>query len=161
MANKNYLVTNQSTTEQAGSRALLLTDNAPANQAVVDKLVLLSQALAGVTPRDQDSQFVLPLLGIQADIFGLLLRGIATAANSTAVLLCLRSKKKTKKTNKPYSQCNTGSKEKALTLEQAGETQTSIILPNWNKTWTRPQIQRKDKLRPARKGPKNLNKART
>lgn len=105
MANKNYLVTNQSTTEQAGSRALLLTDNAPANQAVVDKLVLLSQALAGVTPRDQDSQFVLPLLGIQADIFGLLLRGIATAANSTAVLLCLRSKKKKpkKQTNRIHS----------------------------------------------------------
>lgn len=97
-ANKNYLVTNQSTTEQAGSRALLLADNAPANQAVVDKLVLLAQALAGVTPRDQDSQFVLPLLGIQADIFGLLLRGIATAADSTAVLLCLRSKKINKQT---------------------------------------------------------------
>lgn len=60
--------------------------------------MLLAQALAGVTPRDQDGQLVLPLLGIQADIFGLLLRGTATAADSTAVLLCLRSKKN-KQTN--------------------------------------------------------------
>ena len=158
MAYKNHLVTNQCTTEQAGSRALLLADNAPANQAVVDELVLLAQTLAGVTPRDQDSQLVLPLLGIQADIFGLLLRGTATAADSTAVLLCLRSKQQT---NKLYSQCNTSSKKKALTLEQAGETQTSVTAPNWDETWTRPQIQRKEKLRPARKGPRNLNKART
>lgn len=60
--------------------------------------MLLAQALAGVTPRDQDGQLVLPLLGVQADIFGLLLRGIATAADSTAVLLCLQSKKINKQT---------------------------------------------------------------
>ena len=61
--------------------------------------MLLAQALAGVTPRDQDGQLVLALLRIQADILGLLLRGIAaTAAAFTAVLLCLRSKKINKQT---------------------------------------------------------------
>lgn len=116
--------------------------------------MLLAQALAGVTPRDEDGQLVLPLLGIQADIFGLLLRGITTAADSTAVLLCLRSKK----INKLYSHCSKG---RAPTLECAGETQARVIPPNWNETWTRPQVQRKDKLRPARRSPRNLNKART
>lgn len=90
-------MTNQSTAEQAGPGALLLADNAPADQAVVDELVLLAQALAGVTSRDEDSQLVLPLLGVQADILGLLLRGTACAADSTAALLCLR--------NKTYTNC--------------------------------------------------------
>lgn len=41
------------------------------------------------------------------------------------------------------------------------EVQTSVLLPHWNETWTRPQTERKDKLRPARKAPRNPNKART
>lgn len=35
------------------------------------------------------------------------------------------------------------------------EAQTSVTLPHWNETWTRPQTERKDKLRPARKAPRN------
>lgn len=70
--------------------------------------MLLAQALAGVTAGDQDCQPVLPFLGIQADIFGLLLTGIVAAADSSVVLLCLRRKNKM---NKLYSGCNTSSKE--------------------------------------------------
>lgn len=52
--------------------------------------MFLAQALAGMTARDQDSQPVLPFFGVQADIFGLSLTGIAAACS--AVLLCLRRK---------------------------------------------------------------------
>lgn len=73
--------------------------------------MLLAQALAGVTAGDQDGQPVLPFLGIQADIFGLFLTGIVAAADSGAVLLCLRSKNKR---NKLYSDCNISSKETSI-----------------------------------------------
>lgn len=154
-AKPKQLVTNQSTTEQAGPGALLVADNAPTDQAVVDEPVLLAQALAGMTSRDEDSQLVLPLLGVQADILGLLLRGAARAADSTAALLCLKSKKR----HQLYWEGTTGSQEKAATLDPAGEAQTSDTLLDWNETWNRPQTQWKDKPRPARKGPRDLSKA--
>lgn len=78
-----------------GPGALLLADNAPALQAVVDELVLLAQALAGVAARDEHGQPVLPLPRVQADVLGLLLRGNATAADSAAALLGLGRKKQT------------------------------------------------------------------
>lgn len=94
------MVTHQSPTEQAGPGALLLTDDAPALQAVVDELVLLAQALAGVAAWNEHSQPVLPLPCVQADIFGLLLGGNATAAGCAAALLGLgRNKQTNKQTN--------------------------------------------------------------
>lgn len=123
MANKKkHLITNQWTTKQAGSRAFLLTHNAPTDQAVVDELVFLAQALAGMTAWDQDSQPVLPFFCVQADIFGLFLIGIAAACS--AALLRLRRKIK-----KHY---NTSSKGKTLMLDQAEKTQIISVLPNQN-----------------------------
>lgn len=53
----------------------MFTDNAPTGQAVVDELVLLSQALTGMAPRKHDCQLVLAFLRVQMNVFCLLLGG--------------------------------------------------------------------------------------
>lgn len=49
----------QASTKEAGSRALLLTHNATTGDAVVNELVLLGKALAGVSAWKYDGQPVL------------------------------------------------------------------------------------------------------
>lgn len=70
----------QLATEEAGARALLLTHDAPAADAVVDEVVLLSKALAGVPPGEHDGQPALTLFAIEIDKLGLLLGGRGDAA---------------------------------------------------------------------------------
>lgn len=57
----------QASAEQARSRALLIAHDAATADAVVDELVLLSQAIARVSSRKQNGEFVLPFFCIKVD----------------------------------------------------------------------------------------------
>lgn len=57
----------QVSTEVAGPRPLLLTHNSTTAEAVVDKFVLLSKAITGMSTWKQDRQPVLPLFIVEAN----------------------------------------------------------------------------------------------
>lgn len=57
----------QASTEEAGSRALLLTHNATTADAVVDQFVFLGKALAAVSTWENDGEPVLPFFIIEID----------------------------------------------------------------------------------------------
>lgn len=57
----------QTATEEAGSRALLLTHNATTADAVVDQFVLLGKAFTAMSTWENDREPVLPLFIIETD----------------------------------------------------------------------------------------------
>ena len=58
-------LTHQVSTEETSAWALLLTHDAPAAETVVDEVVLLSKALAGMAPREHDGQLALTLFSVE------------------------------------------------------------------------------------------------
>ena len=58
-------LTHQVSTEETSAWALLLTHDAPAAETVVDEVVLLSKALAGMAPREDDGQLALTLFSVE------------------------------------------------------------------------------------------------
>lgn len=78
-------LTYQASTEEAGPRALLLTNDATTADAVVYKFVLLGKAVTGISTWEQDSKPVLSLFIIEVDKLSFLL-----CCRSAAVFLSLR-----------------------------------------------------------------------
>lgn len=70
---KQNTLSYQAATEEAWTGALLLTRDAATADAVVDQLVFLSQAVAGVASGQYDSQLVLSLFSIETHKLALLL----------------------------------------------------------------------------------------
>ena len=72
--------TYQTVTEETWTRALLFANDPAAGHAVVDEFVLLSQTIAGMASRQQDSKPILALFSIQTYKLVLFLGGGGGAA---------------------------------------------------------------------------------